>query len=112
MSVLYRQNIAAAPSLALRRTYHGFCPAVLSGGCLPWCRKLRPHSPELSDLLEDLYDRVAESCDRFVNISEVDKYSITCTVCRNFDAGGCISPGAAAVDIIALLQGARRHDSL
>jgi len=74
-------------------------------------RRLRLHFPEITELLEDWYDRTAENCDQFVNVSEVDKYSVTCTVCRHFDAGGCISPEAAP-DIIALLHSARQHDSL
>lgn len=112
MSVLYRQSIAVPLSFAGRHLYCGSPLPATPSGCLPWSRRLRLHFPELSELLEDWYDRAAENCDRFVNISEVDKYSITCTVCRHFDAGGCISSGAAAVDIIALLDRARQHDSL
>lgn len=107
MSVLYHQSIAAVPVLSRRPPFPS--PALPTP---PWGRRLRPHFPETAELLEDYYDRAAENCDRFVNISEVDKYSVTCTVCRHFDAGGCVSPNAAAVDIIALLNRARQHDSL
>lgn len=111
MSVLYRQSLAAPPFVG-RRLYHSPPLSTMPDGGLPWSRRLRLHFPELTELLEDWYDRTAENCDRFVNISEVDKYSITCTVCRHFDAGGCFSTGAAPVDIVALLHRARQHDTL
>lgn len=73
-------------------------------------RSLRAHFPQLAEFLEDWYDRSAEQCDLFVNISEVDKYSVTCTVCSHFHSGGCSSTGKGP-NIIKLLETAYKHDS-
>jgi len=70
-------------------------------------RSFRNHFPQTSDLLEDWFDRSAENCDRFINISEIDKYSITCTVCSSFEAG-CSSPEGPS--IVRLLEATRVHD--
>ena len=78
---------------------------------LGWSRSFRPHRPQLEEFLEDWYDRSAETCDLFQNISEVDKYSLTCTVCRRFDEGGCGSPDLKGPSIIRLLKVAYQHDS-
>ncbi len=111
MSVLHHQGIGVSSPSARQPQYCGpLLPVPWSAGPFG-SRRLRLHFPEVTELLEDWYDRAAENCDRFVNISEVDKYSVTCTVCRHFDAGGCIS-SEAAPDIIALLHRARQHDSL
>jgi hypothetical protein len=42
----------------------------------------------------------------------VNKYSLTCTVCRHFDTTGCSSRDASGVDIIGLLRKAYEHDKL
>ncbi len=112
MSVLYYQGIAAVPSLAGRHLHYAPCAPTTPDAGFPWSRRLRLHFPELAELLDDWYDRAAENCDQFLNISEVDRYSVTCTVCRHFDASGCISAGTTTADIIALLNRARQHDSL
>lgn len=75
-------------------------------------RSLRGHYPQIAEMLEELYDRSAESCALFVNISEVDKYSVTCTVCRHFDSTGCGSSDLKVPSIIKLLENAKRHDNL
>ena len=71
-------------------------------------RTFREHFPQTSEILEEWFDRSAENCDLFVNISEVNKYSVTCTVCNRFDTG-CISTEGPS--IIKLLDAARVHDS-
>ena len=75
-------------------------------------RGFRAHYPQIAEMLEELYDRSAENCDLFINISEVNKYSVTCTVCRNFDSTGCGSADLKGPNIINLLQNACMHDSL
>ena len=70
------------------------------------------HYPEVTEVLEEWYDRSAENCDLFVNISQIDKYSVTCTVCRHFDSAGCVSADLKGPGIIKLLQRAYKHDSL
>jgi hypothetical protein len=114
MSVPYCHSMtpAASPAGFCRRILHTYLPPA--GAASPswgWCRRLRLHFPEIVELLEDWYDRAAESCDKFVNISQVDKYSVTCTVCRHFDTSGCCS-SSPAVELITLLQKAREHDML
>ena len=74
-------------------------------------RSLRAHFPQAAEFLEDWYDRSAENCDVFVNISEVDKYSVTCTVCRNFESGGCDSTDLRGPTIAKLLEIAYKHDA-
>ena len=74
-------------------------------------RSLRTHFPQLAEFLEDWYDRSAERCDLFVNISEIDKYSVTCTVCRHFESQGCGSDDLKGPSIIKLLEIAYKHDS-
>jgi hypothetical protein len=69
----------------------------------------RAHFPQMSEILEEWFDRSAENCDRFVNISEVDKYSVTCTVCNRFESD-CTSPEGPS--IIKLLDAANIHDKL
>jgi hypothetical protein len=70
-------------------------------------RSFRNHFPQTSDILEVWFDRSAENCDHFVNISEIDKYSITCTVCGSFEAGCSSSEGPS---IVRLLEATRVHD--
>ena len=72
-------------------------------------RGLRGHFPQLAEFLEDWYDRSAEQCDLFVNISEVDKYSITCTVCGDFNSTGCGSSDKGP-NIMKMLDVAYKHD--
>jgi len=74
-------------------------------------RSLKAHYPQIAELLEDWYDRSAENCDLFVNISEVDKYSVTCTVCSRFESQGCGSGDLKGPNITKLLQIAYKHDS-
>ncbi len=75
-------------------------------------RSFRDHFPQTAEILEELFDRSAENCDLFVNISEVNKYSVTCTVCRHFDSSGCGSTDLKGSGIIKLLQNSYKHDSL
>lgn len=74
-------------------------------------RSFRAHYPQVAEFLEEWYDRSAENCDLFVNISEVDKYSVTCTVCHHFESGGCGSTDLKGPSITKLLQIAYKHDS-
>ena len=71
-------------------------------------RSFRRHFPQTSEILEEWFYRSAENCDLFVNISEVDKFCVTCTICQRFDEG-CNS--AEGPSIINLLDAARSHDS-
>jgi hypothetical protein len=71
----------------------------------------RAHFPQTAEVLEEWYDRSAENCELFVNISEVNKYSLTCTVCRHFDSDGCGSTDLKGPGIIKLLQNSYKHDS-
>ena len=75
-------------------------------------RGFRAHFPQTAEVLEEWYDRSAENCELFVNISEVNKYSLTCTVCRHFDSDGCGSTDLKGPGIIKLLQNSYKHDSL
>ena len=74
-------------------------------------RSFRAHFPQTAEVLEEWFDRSAENCDLFVNISEANKYSVTCTVCRHFDSGGCDSTEFKGPSILKLLQDAYKHDS-
>ena len=74
-------------------------------------RSFRGHFPQTSEVLEEWYDRSAENCDLFVNISEVNKYSVTCTVCGHFDSSGCDSTDLKGPSILKLLQNTYKHDS-
>lgn len=65
----------------------------------------------LADLLDDYWERSAERCDLFENISEVDKYCITCTVCRYFEQE-CCSPEFVGPSLVKLLKASYRHDGL
>jgi hypothetical protein len=65
----------------------------------------------LEEFLEEWYDRSAESCNLFENISEVNKYSVTCTVCRHFEEK-CCSPDAKGPSILSLLKASYRHDGM
>jgi len=70
-------------------------------------RNFRQHFPQTSEILEYWFERSAEKCDRFVNIIDIDKFSVTCTVCSSFEVG-CSSPEGPS--IIKLLETARVHD--
>ena len=74
-------------------------------------RSSRAHYPQIAEVLEEWYDRSAENCDLFVNISEVNKYSLTCTVCHHFDTSGCGSTDLKGPSILKLLDAAKVHDS-
>ncbi|OGN95015.1 MAG: hypothetical protein A2Z75_02475 [Chloroflexi bacterium RBG_13_50_10] len=73
-------------------------------------RNFRAHYPQIAEILEEWYDRSADNCDLFINISEIDKYSVTCTVCRYFDVG-CDSTDLKGPSIVKLLDAAKQHDS-
>jgi len=79
---------------------------------LEWSRSFRAHIPGVEEFLEEWYDRSAENCDIFINISEVDKYSVTCTVCRYFESGGCSSPDLKGPSILDMLKASYQHDGL
>ncbi len=72
----------------------------------------RAHYPEIAEVLEEWYDRSADKCDLFINVSKVNEYSITCTVCRHFDTTGCGSTDLQGPSILKLLDAAIKHDSL
>jgi len=71
----------------------------------------RAHFPQTAEVLEEWYDRSAENCALFINISEVNKYSVTCTVCRHFYSS-CGSTDFKGPGIIKLLQNTYEHDGL
>lgn len=75
-------------------------------------RACRKHYPQVDEILEELFDRSAQNCDKFIKMSEVNKYSVTCTLCRHFNTPTCTSPELKEPSIIRLLEYARRHDSL
>lgn len=74
-------------------------------------RSPRFHFPTIPEFLEDWYERSADECDLFLNISELDKYSITCTVCSNFESGNCGTTDPRGPSITKLLQLTYKHDS-
>lgn len=76
-----------------------------------WSKSFRAHRVGLEEFLEEWYDRSAENCNLFENISEVDKYSVTCTVCSHFEEE-CCSPGSKGPSILSLLKASYRHDGL
>jgi len=78
---------------------------------LEWSKSFRAHGPMLADLLDDYWERTAETCNRFTNISEVDKYSVTCTVCNYFDQE-CCSPDFVGPSMVKLLKSSYKHDGL
>jgi hypothetical protein len=82
-----------------------------SGLCigLERCRALRAHRVGLEEFLEEWFERSAETCDIFDNISEVDKYSLTCTVCRHFEHP-CCAPDKGP-SMVALLKASFEHDA-
>lgn len=86
--------------------------AVIIG--LEWARRLRGHRVGLEEFLEEWYERSAETCDRFENISEVDKYAVTCVICSHFEMVTCSSEenGARGPLIVALLKAACEHDHI
>ena len=87
--------------------WHG--SAGFSG--LPCSRGFRAHRVGLEEFLEEWYDRSAESCDLFDNISKVDKYTVTCTVCRHFEENYCASESKGPT-ILGLLKASYLHDGL
>ena len=88
-------------------------PQDLVGGFnrLGCSRSFRAHKPVLEEFLEDWYDRSAETCNLFENISEVDKYCVTCTVCRHFE-GRCVESDLKGPSILSLLKASYKHDGL
>ena|GEM_PF-1269447 len=76
---------------------------------LEWTRSMRAHRVGLEEFLEEWYDQSAETCDIFDNISEVDKYSLTCTVCRYFEKECCYVEGKGP-SIVKLLKATYQHD--
>ena len=77
---------------------------------LGWSKSFRAHDIGLDEFSEDWYDRSAEECELFVNISQVDKYVFSCTVCRYFETG-CEAEGLKGPKIVSLLKTAYKHDS-
>jgi hypothetical protein len=71
----------------------------------------RAHRPGFEEFLEEMYDRSAEACDRFENASEVNRYCVTCTVCRHFEAESC-PLDAGGHDIVSLLNACHAHNDL
>ena len=78
---------------------------------LEWSKSFRAHGPILADLLDDYWERTAETCNRFENISKVDKYSIICTVCLHFEEK-CCSPDFVGPSMVKLLKASYKHDGL
>ncbi|MGB2798715.1 MAG: hypothetical protein WBC82_02555 [Dehalococcoidia bacterium] len=78
---------------------------------LEWSRSLRAHRVGLEEFLEEWYERSAETCDVFDNISEVDKYCVVCTVCRHFEKE-CCSPDQKGPSILSLIKATYKHDSI
>lgn len=80
-------------------------------GCIgfEWTSRLRAHRVGLEEFLEEWYERSAETCDIFDNISEVDKYSLTCIVCRYFEKECCYVEGKGP-SIVKLLKATYQHD--
>lgn len=74
-------------------------------------KSFRAHRVGLEEFLEEWYDRSAENCNLFENISEVDKYSVTCTVCRHFEEELC-SPSSWGPSILSLLKASYKHDGM
>lgn len=89
-----------------RASEHGPGPCI----GLEWRTTLRAHRVGLEEFLEEWYERSAETCDIFDNISEVDKYSLTCTVCRHFEKA-CCSPDKGP-SMVALLKASFEHDGV
>lgn len=111
MPVPYQSIEAMLPFASPVRPSRGILSVDFASQAWLGYRRLRFHYPEIAELLEELYDRAAESCDQFVNLSEVNKYSTTCTVCRHFTTTGCSAQGTAT-DIIKLLHKTYQHDGL
>jgi hypothetical protein len=78
---------------------------------LGWSRSLRGHRVGLEEFLEEWYDRSAEACNLFVNISEVDKYCVACTVCQYFEKE-CCSTDPKGSSILSMVNAAYHHDGL
>jgi len=74
-------------------------------------RSFRAHRVGVEEFLEEWYDRSAETCNLFENISEVDRYCVTCTVCSHFEKE-CCSPDSKGPIILSLLKASYVHDSL
>ena len=74
-------------------------------------KSFRAHRVGLEEFLEEWYDRSAESCNLFENISEVDKYSVTCTVCSYFKENYCASESKGPT-ILGLLKASYLHDGM
>lgn len=102
----------------IRVGFHLFMP-LLHCGCdrsggfsgLHCSRGFRAHRVGMEEFLEEWYDRSAESCDLFDNISEVDKYTVSCTVCRHFEEDYCASDSKGP-NILGLLKASYIHDGL
>ena len=86
------------------RTWAGF-------NGLQWSKSFRAHDIGLQEFIEEYYDRSAEECEFFVNISQINKYVFSCTECRYF-AAGCEAEGLKGPKIVSLLKAAYKHDSM
>ena len=84
-------------------------PEVFNGLDCP--SSFRTHRVGMEEFLEEWYDRSAENCNIFENISEVDRYCVTCTVCRHFEKECCSLDFKGPV-ILNLLKASYHHDGL
>lgn len=110
MSSLFHSNLRIRGEFGFficrgHRWEHG----VEGGIGFEWARSLRAHRVGLEEFLEEWYEQSAETCDVFDNISEVDKYSLTCTVCRYFEHECCYVEGKGP-SIVKLLKATYQHD--
>ncbi len=110
MSSVFHSNLRTREGFGLflcrgHRGEHG--PAGFIG--LECTRSMRAHRVGLEEFLEEWYERSAETCDIFDNISEVDKYSLTCTVCRYFEKECCYVEGKGP-SMVKLLKATYQHD--
>ncbi len=74
-------------------------------------RKLRPHNIIIQEFLEEWYDRCAEQCHLFDNITELNKYVVSCTECRHF-TGGCQAGETKGPHLLDMLKHAHEYDGL
>ena len=74
-----------------------------------WSARFRAHRPGFEEFLEELYDRSAENCDQFENTSAVDRYCVTCTLCRHFRRESCPTDAGGSA-IVGLLNACHAHD--
>jgi len=96
-----RQGLVEKSSVVVVRLYFPLTGCVGFGRL--GSRSLRAHFPRVAEFLENWYDRSAENCPFFINIGAVHEYSVTCTVCRSFENGGCGSTDKVS-NVLKLLK--------